>query len=162
MNTFKDTAIRVFKDAKMVSDMAGLNQALMSGAIDLYLTGGTYSVSPARADGYPQMRSITPLKGPIDGKGGVAWIEITSTVNNPDLSPLALEFLKDVQAPEVAHTVAFAEGTYNPVTQMGDPKCLSLFTKESSMPSNGIAWRKKCRVARNTISYRSTARRLSL
>jgi spermidine/putrescine transport system substrate-binding protein len=76
------------------------------------------------------MRSITPLKGPIDGKGAVAWIEITSTVNNPDLSPLALEFLKYVQAPKIAHTVAFAQGTYNPVTQMGNPECFALFTKE--------------------------------
>ena len=52
MNTFKDTAIKVFKGAKVVSDMAGLNQDLISGEIDLYLSGGTYSVSPARADGY--------------------------------------------------------------------------------------------------------------
>jgi spermidine/putrescine transport system substrate-binding protein len=130
MKTFKDTAIRIFKGGKMVGDMASLNQGLISGEIDLYLTGGTYSVSPARADGHPEMRSITPLKGPIDGKGGVAWIEITSTVNNPDLSPLAQEFLKYVQAPEVAHTVAFAEGTYNPVTQMGNPECFKLFTKD--------------------------------
>jgi len=89
MNTFKDTAIKIFKGAKMVGGMATLNRGLISGEIDLYLTRGTYSVSPARAGGYPQMRSITPLKGPIDGKGGVAWIEITSTVNNPDRSPLA-------------------------------------------------------------------------
>lgn len=131
MKTFKDTAIKIFKGAKMVSDMASLNQGLISGEIDLYLTGGIYSVSPARADGHPEMRSITPLKGPIDGKGGgVAWIEITSTVNNLNLSPLALEFLKYVQAPEVAHTVAFAEGTYNPVTQMGNPECFALFTKD--------------------------------
>jgi spermidine/putrescine transport system substrate-binding protein len=110
--------------------MAGLNQDLISGEIDLYLPGGTYSVSPVRTDGHPQMRSITPLKGPFNGKGGVAWIEITSTINNPDLSPLALEFLKYVQAPKVAHTVAFAEGTYNPVTPMGNPECFALFTKQ--------------------------------
>jgi hypothetical protein len=40
MKTFKDTAIKIFKGAKMVSDMASLNQGLISGEIDLYLTGG--------------------------------------------------------------------------------------------------------------------------
>jgi spermidine/putrescine transport system substrate-binding protein len=35
-----------------------------------------------------------------------------------------------VQDPKVAHTVAFAEGTFNPVTQMGNPECFKLFTKE--------------------------------
>ena len=29
-----------------------------------------------------------------------------------------------------AMTVAFAEGTFNPVTQMGNPDCFKLFTKE--------------------------------
>jgi spermidine/putrescine transport system substrate-binding protein len=130
LKTFSATAEKVFKGAKMVGDMASLNQALVSGEIDLYLTGGTYSVSPARADGYANLRAITPLKGPIDGKGGISWIEITSTVNNPTLSPLAVEFLKYVQAPDVAHTVAFAEGTFNPVAQMGNPDCFKLFTKE--------------------------------
>ena len=37
---------------------------------------------------------------------------------------------KAVQDPKVAHTVAFAEGTFNPVAQMGNPDCFSLFTKE--------------------------------
>ena len=55
---------------------------------------------------------------------------ITSLVNNPNLSPLATEFLAYVQEPKMAHTVAFAEGTYNPVTQMGNPECFKLFTKE--------------------------------
>ena len=127
---FEDTAVRIFKGAKMIGDIATMNQALISGEIDLYFTGGTYSVSPARADGYPNLRAVTPLKGPIDGKGGVSWIEITSTVNNPALSPLATQFLEYVQGPEVAHTVAFAEGTFNPVTQMGNPDCFKLFTKE--------------------------------
>ncbi|TSJ61364.1 extracellular solute-binding protein [Starkeya sp. 3C] len=131
MTKFDETAKRVFKGAKLIGDIASMNQALISGEIDLHLTGGTYSVSPARADGHPNLRAITPLKGPLaSGKGGISWIEITSTVNNPNLSPLALEFLKYVQDPEVAHTVAFAEGTFNPVSQMGNKACFDLFTKE--------------------------------
>ena len=130
LTLFETTAKRVFKGAKMIGDIATMNQALISGEIDLHLTGGTYSVSPARADGHPELRGITPAKGPMGGKGGISWIEVTSTVNNPELSPRAADFLAYVQAPEVAHTVAFAEGTFNPVAQMGNPECLKLFTKE--------------------------------
>jgi spermidine/putrescine transport system substrate-binding protein len=128
---FTDTAKRVFAGKKLVGDIATNNQALVSGEIDFYLTGGTYSVSPARADGHLNLRGVTPKSGPMaDGKGGISWIEVTSTVNNPELSPLAVEFLRYVQDPEVAHTVAFAEGTFNPVTQMGNPDCFKLFTKD--------------------------------
>jgi spermidine/putrescine transport system substrate-binding protein len=127
---FKETAERVFKGAKVVGDIATMNQSLISGEIDFHMTGGTYSASPARADGNPNIRGITPKSGPMNGKGGVAWIEITSTVNNPQLSPLAADFLEFVQSPKMSHTVAFAEGTFNPVTQMGNPECFNLFTKE--------------------------------
>jgi len=128
---FTDAAKRVFKGAKVVGDIATMNQALVAGEIDFHLTGGTYSASPARADGHPEIRGITPKSGPMtDGKGGISWIEVTSTVNNPDLSPLAAQFLEYVQQPDVAHTVAFAEGTFNPVTQMANPDCFKLFTKE--------------------------------
>ncbi|WP_374305480.1 PotD/PotF family extracellular solute-binding protein [Ferrovibrio sp.] len=128
---FTETAKRVFKGAKVVGDIATMNQALVSGEIDFHMTGGTYSASPARADGAGNIRAITPKKGPLaGGKGGISWIEITSVVNNPDVSPLAVQFLEYVQDPKVAHTVAFAEGTFNPVAQMGNPDCFSLFTKE--------------------------------
>ena len=128
---FAETAKRVFNGKKLVGDIATNNQALVSGEIDFHLTGGTYSVSPARADGHMNLRGITPKKGPFaGGKGGIAWIEITSLVNNPNLSPLATEFLAYVQEPKMAHTVAFAEGTFNPVSQMGNPECFKLFTKE--------------------------------
>ena len=130
MQKFSETAQRIFSGAKMVGDIATMNQALVSGEIDLQMTGGTYSVSPARADGYLELVAISPLSGPMDGKGGISWIEVTSTVNNPNLSPLATEFLKYVQTPEMAHTVAFAEGTFNPVSQMGDPDCFALFTTD--------------------------------
>jgi spermidine/putrescine transport system substrate-binding protein len=128
---FTEAAKRVFKGAKVVGDIATMNQALVSGEIDFHMTGGTYSASPARADGATNIRAITPKKGPLaGGKGGISWIEITSVVNNPDVSPLATQFLEYVQDPKVAHTVAFAEGTFNPVSQMGNPDCFSLFTKE--------------------------------
>ncbi|MBL9036733.1 MAG: extracellular solute-binding protein [Rhodospirillaceae bacterium] len=125
------TAKKVFKNAKVVGDLATMNQLLVSGDIDFYLTGGTYSCSPARADGALNIRAITPNKGPLaGGKGGISWIEITSVVNNPDVSPLAEQFLEYVQDPEMSHTVAFAEGTFNPVAQMGNPDCFKLFTAE--------------------------------
>ena len=127
---FTETATRVFKGAKLVGDIATMNQALVSGEIDFHLTGGTYSASPARADGNKNIRGITPKSGPIDGKGGVSWIEVTSQVNNPQLSPLAADFLEYVQQPDTAHTVAFAEGTFNPVTQMANPDCFTLFTAD--------------------------------
>jgi spermidine/putrescine transport system substrate-binding protein len=128
---YTETARKVFKNAKVVGDLATMNQLLVSGDIDFYLTGGTYSCSPARADGALNIRAITPNKGPLaGGKGGISWIEITSVVNNPDVSPLAEPFLEYVQGAEMSHTVAFAEGTFNPVTQMGNPDCFKLFTAE--------------------------------
>jgi len=128
---FTETAKRVFKGAKLVGDIATMNQALISGEINFHMTGGTYSASPARADGNLNIRGVTPKKGPMaGGKGGVSWIEVTSTVNNPQLSPLATQFLEYVQQPQTAHTVAFAEGTFNPVAQMANPDCFKLFTKD--------------------------------
>ena len=66
----------------------------------------------------------------MNGKGGVVWMEVTSLVNNPNPSTLAPQFLEYVQHPEVAKRVAFAEGTYNPVAQMGNKKCFDLFSKD--------------------------------
>lgn len=127
---FDATAKRLFKGAKLVGDIPTLNQSLISGEIDFYVPGGTYSASPARADGVTSIRGITPRRGPINGKGGISWIEITSVVNNPQVSPLAAQFLEYVQQPDVSHVVAFAEGTFNPVTQMANPDCYKLFTPE--------------------------------
>ena len=83
---FTETAKRVFAGKKLVGDIATNNQALVSGETDFYLTGGTYSVSPARADGHMNLRGITPKSGPMaGGKGGISWIEVTSVVNNPQV-----------------------------------------------------------------------------
>lgn len=128
---FEKVARSWFKGAKLLTDdLVQMNLALINGEIDLYCTGGTYTASPARLDGATNVRGITPKQGPMDGKGGIVWVEVTSLVNNPQLSPLAEDFLHYVQKPEVCHAVAFAEGTYNPVSQMANPSVFEQFTKE--------------------------------
>ncbi|MCS6771658.1 MAG: PotD/PotF family extracellular solute-binding protein [Kiritimatiellae bacterium] len=128
---FEETAEKVFEGAKMISsDLVQLNQALINGEIDLYFTGGTYTSSPARHEGRLEVLGISPKSGPIDGKGALQWFEITSLVNNPNLSPRAEDFLEFVQRPEICKAVAFAEGTYNPVSQMSNPEVFKLFSKE--------------------------------
>jgi spermidine/putrescine transport system substrate-binding protein len=126
--TFEATARAIFGGAKLLTDdLVAMNTALINGEIDAYFTGGTYTASPARFDGLSNVRAITPNSGPIDGKGGIVWIELTSLVNNPDPSTLAEDFLEFVQRPDISKAVAFAEGTYNPVSQMGDPNVFDLF-----------------------------------
>lgn len=128
---FKMTAEQIFGGAKLLTDdLVAMNTALINGEIDAYFTGGTYTASPARLDGASNIRGITPNSGPVDGKGGVVWIELTSAVNNPNPSKLAEDFLEYVQAPEICKAVAFAEGTYNPVAQMGSDDVMKLFDED--------------------------------
>lgn len=128
---FTETANAIFGGAKLLTDdLVAMNTALINGEIDAYFTGGTYTASPARYDGATNVRGITPNSGPVDGKGGVVWVELTSVVNNPDPSSLAEDFLEFVQDPEISKAVAFTEGTYNPVTQMGDPAVMGKFDEE--------------------------------
>lgn len=131
IESFAGMARQIFNGAKILTDdLVAMNLALINGEIDAYFTGGTYTASPARFDGYNNVRGITPNSGPMDGKGGIVWIELTSVVNNPQVSPLAEEFLAYIQRPDVSKNVAFAEGTYNPVTQMGDPSVLAAFDSD--------------------------------
>jgi len=128
---FSSTAKQIFGGAKLLTDdLVAMNTALINGEIDAYFTGGTYTASPARYDGQSQVRAITPNSGPIDGKGGIVWVEVTSAVNNPNPTSLAEDFLEYVQQPEVSKAVAFTEGTYNPVSQMGNKNTMKLFDKE--------------------------------
>ena len=131
LETFKSTAEAIFGGAKLLTDdLVAMNTALINGEIDAYFTGGTYTASPARFDGASNVRAITPNSGPVDGKGGVVWIELTSAVNNPDPSSLAEDFLEYVQGADISKAVAFSEGTYNPVCQMGDEAVMSKFDND--------------------------------
>ncbi|MFQ5784913.1 MAG: PotD/PotF family extracellular solute-binding protein [Alphaproteobacteria bacterium] len=148
---FEKVAYKVFKDAKLLTDdLVQMNLALINGEIDAYFTGGTYTASPARFDGARNVRGITPKRGPMNGKGGIVWIEITSTVNNPRLSPLAHDFLEYVQEPDTSKVVAFAEGTYNPVAQMGRPDVLAKFNKDEL---DAIQWDSLEEELANSVDY---------
>lgn len=128
IETFRNVAKTIFGGSKLLTDdLVAMNTALINGEIDAYFTGGTYTASPARFDGATQIRAITPNSGPVDGKGGVVWVELTSAVSNPDPSNLAEDFLEFVQDPEIAKAVAFTEGTYNPVSQMGTDAVMAKF-----------------------------------
>lgn len=127
---FETVAHTWFKGARMVTeDMSQINLALVMGEIDFYVSGGTYTASSVRLQGAGKVRGITPRRGPINGKGGILWVEVTSVTSNPQTSPLAERFLRYVQQPGVCHSVAMAENTHNPVAQMGSQSVLDQFTK---------------------------------
>ena len=149
--SFGEVARQVFNGAKLLTDdLVQMNLALINGEIDAYFTGGTYTASPARFDGATNVRGITPNSGPMDGKGGIVWIELTSVVNNPEVSPLAEEFLAYIQRPDVSKKVAFAEGTYNPVTQMGSQSVLDAFSAEEL---DAIQWDSLEQEMANAVDY---------
>lgn len=128
---YTEVSQKIMGNAKMMTDdLVAMNTALINGEIDCYFTGGVFSCSGARHDGQSQVRAITPKTGPVDGKGGIVWVEITSAVNNPELSPLAEDFLEFVQEPEIAALVASGGGTLNPITQMGNPEVMKLFDED--------------------------------
>jgi len=135
---YEKTARRIFKGAKLLSDdLVGMNTALVNGEIDAYFTGGTYTASPARFDGEKQIRGITPKSGPIGGKGGIVWAEVTSLVNNPNPSAFGPAFLDYVHQPDACKHVAFAEGTYNPIADLGNPE---VFAKFNNDELDAIQW----------------------
>ncbi len=151
MTKFGEVAKQIFNGAKnLTDDLVQMNLALINGEIDAYFTGGTYTASPARLDGARNIRGITPKSGPMDGKGGIVWIELTSVVNNPDPSGLSEDFLAYVQRPDVCKKVAFAEGTYNPVTQMGNKDVLAQFSSEEL---DAIQWDTLEEEMSNSVDY---------
>lgn len=152
---FEEVSKQIFSGAKLLTDdLVAMNLALINGEIDGYFTGGTYTASPARLDGQNQVRAITPNSGPVNGKGGCVWVELTSVVNNPNPSSLAEDFLEFVQDPDIAKKVAFTEGTYNPVTQMGNPKVMSKFDKDEL---DAIQWDSLAEEMGRSVDYQVVA-----
>lgn len=134
----RQTARDWYTAAKYVEDdHHRLNKALVDREIDFYISGGIYTASPARLAGHNQIFAVTPLQGPIDGKGGIVFTEITSVLNHVDVHPHAESFLQYLLEPQTSARIAFIEGTCNPVAQMGDPLVFGAFDKAQL---NAIQW----------------------
>lgn len=130
LSRFSQLANDWYGRAKLVEDDHHLlNQALINGEIDFYISGGIYTASPARLEGHNNIVAISPIRGPINGKGGIVFTEITSVLKHQNVSAHAESFLKYILEPEIAARIAFVDGTCNPVAQMGDPKVFNIFSK---------------------------------
>ena len=135
---FDATARRWFGGATVVTDdHFELNRALVDGTIDFYVSGGIYTASPARLAGHTQVRAVTPRSGPIGGRGGIVFTEITSVLETASRSGEPEDFLEYLLEPETAWRVALAERTANPVAQMGLPEVFERFT---SRELEAIQW----------------------
>jgi len=117
--TFAHTARRILRSARVVTcDHEFLNKALVNKEIDFYMSGGIYTVSSARLAGRLEVRAITPSKGPIAGKGGVAFVEINAITHCSALKTAAIDFLRFLASDSGAVAASLAGGACNPVVQM--------------------------------------------
>ncbi len=131
-SSFAETARTIYGSAPTISvDHNLLNRALVDGEIDFYISGGVYTASPARLAGRLEVRAITPDKGPIGGKGGVAFVEVNALVNQPHLQLEAGEaFLDFIASDEGAVAASLAADACNPIAQMHRASAFSSFTRE--------------------------------
>jgi spermidine/putrescine transport system substrate-binding protein len=126
IDTFATTAEQWFAGAHLVTrDHRVLNRALLDGSIRFHLGGGIYTVSCARRDGHTRLRAITPSRGPIDGRGGIAFVEVNALLAQSENIAEAEEFLAFLLGPEAAVCAILADGAANPVVQMSAPDVLT-------------------------------------
>lgn len=136
---FAQAAQAIFRAARIIStDHELLNRALIRGDIDFYISGGIYTASPARLAGCLDIRAITPNRGPIAGKGGVAFVEINALLLRGEQSLKAQEaFLDFIASDTGAIAASLAGNACNPVVQMYRGSLLECF---SSQQLNAMQW----------------------
>lgn len=118
-----------FRNAAVVcDDHMRLNRLLLAGDIDFYLSGGVYTVSPLRRDGHLHMRGITPLHGPIAGRGAIAFYEINSVLRRSRAAGRL--FLRYLLSADAAERIAMTPNTCNPLMQMHDPTVMKSFDRQ--------------------------------
>ena len=128
---FRATCERWINNAAFITtDFVQLNLAMINGEIDLYFTGGTYTTAAARLEGLTELHAITPRRGPVDGKGGINWIEVNSAVANPTPHEDIFDFLEFITSVDAAEIIARGNGNLQPVSQMAQPELMQRFSKD--------------------------------
>ncbi|HVZ04082.1 hypothetical protein [Hyphomicrobium sp.] len=138
MTTFAQAAHRILRSARIVTcDHEFLNKALVDQEIDFYVSGGIYTASSARLAGRSEVRAITPSKGPIAGKGGIAFVEINAITQGSQSKAAAVDFLQFLASDSGALAGSLAGGACNPVVQMHRR---SMFASLSSEQLLAMQW----------------------
>ena len=118
-----------FKNATLISsDYLKLNKLLINKKIGFYLTGGTYTCSVARRDGYDNILSIIPKNKVNNLKQGLIFTEITSILKKSNTN--AEKYLHYMLSDKKSYDIAMSKHTCNPVLQMGNPKVFNRFSKK--------------------------------
>jgi spermidine/putrescine transport system substrate-binding protein len=132
LSKFGIAAHDVYSSAKIITeDHNELNRSLVDGDIDFYISGGTYTASPARLDGRMEVSAVTPRAGPIDGKGAVAFVEINALVHHDSVAlDAGIRFLKFISSDDGAVAASLAANACNPVVQMGASSVFNRFSRD--------------------------------
>ena len=126
---FKKNCHLWFDKATFISDNYFLlNKLLNKKKIDFYLTGGTFTCSVARKEGYKNIISIVPKNKINSLKQGIIFTEVTSILKNKIYSNYEL-FLDYILSNEKCYEIAMSKYTCNPVLQMGNNKVFNLFSR---------------------------------
>ncbi len=130
-----------FRHASLVTeDATVLNRALVAGDISFYLSGGVFVAGAARLEGHHQIECVTPVAGPINGKGAIAFVEVNSVVKNlRNMRRLdtAYQFLNQILEPETIVHIASNPKVCNPVVQMQNK---DVFNRLSKNYLHAIQW----------------------
>lgn len=84
-------------------DIASQNQALKSGEIDVLLMGSNFGQGTLRREGLMEFKTVIP------DEGGIIWVE-QNTFLKGELSPLADNYVANLQSPETSLNLSWPQG----------------------------------------------------
>ncbi len=151
LDLFENTAKEWFLNASLVSsDSCRLNDSLLSGEIDLILSAGLFTSASLRFQGHSHIYCVTPIDGPIDGRGGIAFIELTSIIRDTALPNIANEFLRYILEPSVMAGIAMNPNVCNPFVQMSS---FNVFNKLTAQYLDAIQYESLDQDMQNCAMY---------